>query len=157
MSARPTASEKQCARCRETKPAEAFRRTDTMRSGLYSYCKPCEKAKAAAWYRENPDKVAAIEARRPRRSYSDRRASTLRRQYGMTWDDYHAMVDAQGGLCAICGTDSPGGGKTTFYVDHDHASGKVRGLLCNHCNLALGHLFDDAERLRSALRYLQAN
>lgn len=82
------------------------------------------------------------------------RSRTLR-PHGITVDQYDDMLSAQGGRCAICGTDDPGRGHPSFCVDHDHVSGAVRGLLCYGCNIALGHFADDPTRLRAAADYLE--
>jgi len=65
--------------------------------------------------------------------------------------EYDAMLERQGGVCAICKGKSSG----RLVVDHDHATGNVRGLLCGSCNLALGLLRDDRGRLRAAMAYLE--
>lgn len=72
-------------------------------------------------------------------------------KYGMTVDDYEALVLAQGGVCAIC-NGRPG--RKRLAVDHDHATGAVRGLLCEACNLALGGFRDDPTLLLRAAEYL---
>ncbi len=64
------------------------------------------------------------------------------------------MLAAQGGRCAICGRAESGGKGGRFSIDHDHAMNEIRGLLCNDCNIALGHLHDDPEVLRRAIEYL---
>jgi hypothetical protein len=69
--------------------------------------------------------------------------------YGITVEEYYTMVEAQDGRCLTCDRE------TTLVVDHDHASGVVRGLLCNNCNLALGHANDDPARLRRMAKYLE--
>jgi hypothetical protein len=74
-------------------------------------------------------------------------------KYGITVDDYDALFASQAGRCAICSTDSPGG-RGRFHVDHDHATGEVRGLLCTNCNAGLGQFKDDPDRLGAAIRYL---
>lgn len=85
----------------------------------------------------------------------------LRRVYGLTPDDYARMLEEQSYGCAICGTDSPGnvGGPTAarkvFAVDHCHTSGKVRGLLCHHCNRGLGLFRDNPTALRLAAEYVR--
>jgi len=71
----------------------------------------------------------------------------------VTPEQYAALLARQEGRCAICQTDQPGG-KGSWHVDHDHATGGVRGLLCSQCNLMLGHARDDPARLRAALEYL---
>lgn len=73
--------------------------------------------------------------------------------YGVTPEQYAELLDQQGNRCAICRTDAPGG-KGGWHVDHDHATGRVRGLLCHSCNIMLGHANDDPARLQSALEYL---
>jgi hypothetical protein len=66
------------------------------------------------------------------------------------------MLAAQGGVCAACGeTPSPRRGKSIWNVDHDHSTGRVRGILCTGCNSAIGHLQDDPERCRKAAAYLE--
>lgn len=74
----------------------------------------------------------------------------LRKKYGITIDQWLAMVEAAGGKCEICGSDQEG-----LCVDHDHSTGLVRGVLCRRCNRAIGQLGDTAERLRQALVYLE--
>lgn len=80
------------------------------------------------------------------------RAYHLQRTYGLTLEQYAAMVEAQGGVCAICGKPPPG--KFPLCVDHDHDTGRIRGLLCNPCNSLMGRWGDDAEILMAAARYL---
>jgi hypothetical protein len=84
----------------------------------------------------------------------------LRKLFGISLEDYRIMHDAQNGVCAICGkpeTRQCGNGKPNgLAVDHDHITGKVRGLLCASCNTALGLLGDGPELLTVALAYLNA-
>jgi ribosomal protein L24E len=68
-----------------------------------------------------------------RRSAETHRRQSLRRRYGLTIEQFDEMLAEQGGVCAICGTDTPLG-RGTFHVDHDHQTGQVRGLLCHPCN-----------------------
>ncbi len=79
--------------------------------------------------------------------------NTLKREYGLTVDQYNAMVAEQHGLCAICKKPPPS--KRRLDVDHDHADGHVRQLLCNECNKGLGCFKDSLEFLDAALRYLR--
>lgn len=70
-------------------------------------------------------------------------------------DAYARLLAAQGGRCAICGTESPGTVQRVFAMDHDHATGEVRGLLCYRCNIGIGNLGDDPDRIESAARFLR--
>ena len=71
-------------------------------------------------------------------------------------DEAEEMFQNHNGLCAICGTDTPGG-RGGFHLDHDHATGRARGILCNLCNISLGRFKDDPELLAKAYGYLVAN
>ena len=95
--------------------------------------------------------------RRPRNNESRRgeknRRTNLLSRFGMTEADYDRMFNEQDGKCAICGTSTPGT-SGVFAIDHDHKTGAVRGLLCRSCNVGIGNLGDDSERLLRAADYL---
>lgn len=76
----------------------------------------------------------------------------LKKKYGLTMEDFAAMIVAQGNACAISKT--PFGPGSKICVDHDHVTGRVRGLLCDSCNKGLGAFSDEVERLQSAIAYL---
>jgi hypothetical protein len=87
----------------------------------------------------------------------------IQKQYGLSPERYEAMLAAQGGRCAICGTSEPRLNSNavyyctfSFHVDHCHETGKVRGLLCSRCNVGLGSFEDDVELLERAVAYLRA-
>jgi hypothetical protein len=105
------------------------------------------------WALANPDKIAErIEATRGSvaKKRSDRK-SYLKRTYGMTLEDYGHMLEAQGGVCAVCGRPPS---EISLHVDHDHDTGRIRGLLCFRCNNALGDLGDSEDRLNAAAAYV---
>lgn len=79
----------------------------------------------------------------------------LRRQYGLTLEQYQAMLAAQDGVCWICGADPSTCRYEALVVDHDHKTGKVRGLLCNACNSGLGYFRDSISNLEAAMDYLE--
>lgn len=79
------------------------------------------------------------------------RAGVLRRKYGMTVEDYSALLEEQGEVCAICLLEQA----TALAVDHNHATGARRGLLCKSCNIALGSFGDDPTRLDRAAAYVR--
>lgn len=74
--------------------------------------------------------------------------------YGISPEQYEAMMTAQGGRCAICGTTEWKGKTSRPHTDHDHLTGAFRGILCDGCNLGLGKFGDDPMRLAAAVVYL---
>jgi len=76
-------------------------------------------------------------------------------KYNITQKDYEALLLEQGGKCAICETEEPKGRRNTWHIDHDHRTGKVRGLLCWLCNSGLGKFKDDEDMLDKAATYLR--
>lgn len=143
--------EKRCITCGLSKPRSEFPRQAATRDGLMRYCRACNNARVAAWKAANPDKVrASYEAGRARATLRER-ARRLGK-YGLTPEQYEAMLAEQEGRCAGCRRPF----SATPYIDHCHASGRVRGLLCNGCNKALGFAEDDPDRLRALARYVEA-
>lgn len=90
-----------------------------------------------------------------RRVSGDGRRSALKRNYGMTPEQWDGMFEAQGGVCASCGTAPKETAKRRFHVDHDHDTGAVRAILCHGCNVALGQLGEDPERIRALADYIE--
>lgn len=84
--------------------------------------------------------------------------SHLKRSYGLTLEEFDVMLTTQGGRCALCDglfTElAPRRNRQTIHVDHDHATGKVRGLLCVNCNLGIGYFGESVAKLQRAIRYL---
>jgi hypothetical protein len=76
---------------------------------------------------------------------------TLKRDYGIAYEQYQELLKQQDGRCAIC-NETPTDKKLA--VDHSHATGVVRGLLCSACNVGLGHFKDSIELLSKAVEYL---
>lgn len=116
-------------------------------SGLSSYsheCKDCVKASRAEYIKANPDK----------RYLADRKQHLKR--YGLTIEDYNVLFAKQGGCCAGCKYHQTEFNRN-FAVDHDHLTGKVRGLLCVGCNLILGYAEDRQETLSNLIKYLSLN
>lgn len=81
----------------------------------------------------------------------------VQRKYGITKDQYRDLYFQQDGKCAVCGDPERTARNTLLAVDHDHISGQVRGLLCSHCNRAIGLLRDDPEVIRAAAVYVARN
>jgi len=119
-------------------------------------------------WKQDPDhrkRLSALQREwRQRNAESERRRNDIRRcaKYGMTLEDFDALLLFQGGVCAVCkrpeSMKSNGGtGRLRrLVIDHDHETGKVRGLLCSGCNTGIGLLEDNAEFLEQAVEYLRA-
>jgi hypothetical protein len=128
LSVVPDSSElKTCRTCNLDLPIDAFFRRSSKSGKRRNTCKACMGEN----YRKN----------------------WLVRAYGITIDDYNRMYEEQNGCCAICQIQSSGS-STDLYVDHCHASGKVRKLLCNKCNLLLGQVGDNVSLLSTLVTYL---
>jgi len=97
-------------------------------------------------------KRTGYHGKRYARVKKEERERHLIRKYGVSLADYDRMFAEQDGQCAICSRTQ----KRAFDVDHSHATGIVRGLLCTSCNRMVGHAHDDASRLRKAADYLEA-
>jgi hypothetical protein len=107
------------------------------------------------WRSKNPEKCKAYYDKRDKEV--SREKAWLRR-YGVTRDWYDETLAAQGGGCAICNNTEIGRrGHTHFHVDHNHSTGKVRGLLCDLCNRDLGYFKDNENLLTYAAEYLEKN
>lgn len=128
------------------------------------YCKTCSNERSNAWARANREKRNAAQRRRrttrpevrETKSRSDLNGR-LKRQLGITLDEAREMLEAQGGVCAICDRKirfMAGNTRSAACVDHDHGTGRIRGILCHPCNCALGFLADDPRRLARAQDYL---
>ena len=124
---------KWCADCDRVLPIDEFVRTVASTNGYGSYCKPCHNARGKL----AKDKVGGS------RTYH------LTRRYGITAAEADHMLRKQEGLCAICRA------APAAHVDHDHATGKVRALLCFNCNGGLGQFKDDPDVLRAAADYVR--
>ena len=141
-----------------------------MRDGHRGECKSCSREKnrrnywknrdaiierVRQWRIENPEKYAALQRRTKERNPDRVRASNrrghLERKYGLSLEDFDFLVIAQNNLCALCGRPDEQG----LHVDHDHITGRVRGLLCGKCNKAIGLLDEDPALFAAAVLYLE--
>lgn len=147
---------KTCPRCGVGRPLADFYKDATRTDGHQRVCKECSGAQQRNWRKANPEKAKEldkIERRdRVKRAVVGRRAN-LMRKYGLTEADYNAMLEQQGGVCAIC--HRPNFNGKPLFVDHCHATGKVRALLCHQCNAGGGLFSECPDRLRAAARYFE--
>jgi hypothetical protein len=140
---------KVCARCKAEKDEAAFYKGQ-------AYCRSC----FAEYHQErfkDPERRARMEKswlawgkNNPERKAENTRKSDLKRNYGMTFEEYHLRKQLQGERCAICKRTD-----VKLCVEHCHATGFVRGLTCSSCNTAIGFLRDDAGRALSTAAYLR--
>jgi hypothetical protein len=118
------------------------------------YAKNRQKAieNAKAWNAAHPDRVKATRKAATIRRRATDRDLHLRRTFGLSTEEYLSILKAQGGGCAVCGREPRK--DRALHVDHDHATGDVRGLLCFRCIAGLGQFREDPERLADAVAYL---
>jgi hypothetical protein len=107
-------------------------------------------ASSNKWRKSNPQKNKQREKKWREANGHKIYSASIKRKYGLSCQEYNLMSNKQDGLCLIC----LNGPKGMLCVDHDHKTGKVRGLLCRSCNLMLGYAKDDAFRLSRAVDYL---
>lgn len=143
---------KRCKNCGEIKSESDYYRANGGTS-LFPECKVCNRERSKLAMRRSRE--AKPEMHAANRARWNRNARL--RHYGLTTEQYDEMLAAQSGACAICGATEAGAWGGRLPVDHDHSTGRVRGLLCHNCNGALGQFGDDPDRLIAAAAYLLAN
>ena len=118
-------------------------RRDPTKKSSYSYeCKECTVKRTVEYNREHSTSV---------------RSQYLKRNYGLTFEEFEAMLSDQDNCCAICKSTKPLGRHKRFNVDHHNKTGNVRGLLCSNCNTALGLVNDNIHTLKSMIQYLESH
>lgn len=136
---------KTCSACKKALPIEFFTKSKGYRDGRMGQCTPCRGAKWREHLRAHPEKRPKSSKPTPAQS----RASHIKRRYGLTLAEEANLKEKQGGCCAICGEREP------LNIDHCHATGAVRGLLCNRCNLGLGAVGDNLNGIMRFVSYLE--
>ncbi len=134
-----------CSSCKEEKDESLFPLARGKTRGYAWVCKECKKAKHQAKKASMSDEDWFLMQRR----------YWLKTEYGLSLEDYNNKVKEQDHKCAICKCDETDAFKGLLFVDHCHTTGNVRGLLCHHCNTALGKFKDSKEILTSALDYVE--
>lgn len=119
------------------------------------YLKNTEKINQAtkAYYKNNTEKINALTKAYYESNPEKTFESKLKHKYHLTLEGYYTLLEQQDGVCAICGKTCKTNERLS--VDHNHSTGKVRGLLCRTCNLGIGHFQDSPEILSKALDYLK--
>jgi len=137
---------KECRKCGEVKPLSDFWKSKEGLYGRHSQCKKCSLQRHTEWRNKNKEKVA-----------KKSRARYLKSKYGISLKEYDTLLTEHNYCCAICGVHEDQADRGYLCVDHDHVTGKVRGLLCNKCNTGIGLLGDSFEALANAYKYLEDN
>jgi len=139
---------RKCCTCHLEKPIEDFWKDSTRNGlgGISRRCKQCSCSFSRKQYHAQPDKK------------SFNHTNHLRSRFGLKKEEYVRLLQAQNGVCCICGqreTAKSCGRIRNLCVDHDHKTGKVRGLLCDRCNIALGCVKDNILLLYRCIDYLR--
>lgn len=164
---------KLCPKCGLRQAATSFHRNKRQKGGLAIWCKSCCKItsqahyrktrakrlkQAAVWAAANPKKVkgygVAWRLKNQAKLHLIRLKSACK-NFGISVSQYFALLEAQNGSCAICHGQCAA--KQRLSIDHDHATGKLRGLLCNDCNTTLGKFNESPARFRAAASYLESH
>ena len=120
------------------------------------YCSRLCRVKDGAkrWKEKNPERANALQRRFDKKRYERRKSYTLKFKYGITQRQKDDLLRDQGGVCANKGCDCVDPGQRAWQVDHDHATGVIRGILCWRCNAALGLVDDKQAKLLGLIEYL---
>lgn len=164
-----------CTACKVEKSLDCFHSNPKYRLGVTAWCKLCTFEKTHAYYEANKERLSAnrrakykldptkVQASN-RKRYDKMRAEgtysnwkykeMLRNIYGLSLEDFEYLLNKQNRLCGICKSDNPGKDRKRWCVDHNHQTGKVRGILCWRCNSFLGQV--EAGLVKPAMAYLEA-
>lgn len=148
-----------CTRCKENKNINKFGNRSSSKDGLNYICKECNENQKKKWRTENPDKYKKA-SKKHYNENKDRyaainRKNNLKRWYGLKPEDVEELLKKQNHTCAICGKHESEF-KKILEIDHDHKTGKVRGMLCHKCNKMLGLIDDSIDILKKSIEYLGA-
>jgi len=136
---------KTCRKCGEEKPHSAFNKHN---DALQPRCKQCE----AVYYQENKAHISARNAAY-RKAHPQSQRNWRSWRHGLTVEQYDVLMKDHEGVCAVCKQPEPQ--NKALSIDHNHLTGKVRGLLCHPCNAALGLLKEDSARIDRLMKYIE--
>lgn len=141
---------KKCPKCKIEKTQNEFWRDPSRSGGLDGHCKSCRKEAQRKW-RQTEKGILSRKQREARRTPRDWMSLNLKYMYGITIEQKNKMLIEQKEMCAICSHKLS---LTGSFVDHDHSTNKIRGLLCTVCNTGLGMFKDSEVNLQNAITYL---
>lgn len=138
-----------CALCKEEKSLNLFGKVKTY-NGLgvkyRSYCNPCRVVYNSANDKNHSERIVL-----------SRRKIKLKSRYNITPEDYKSQLSLQLGQCSLCSIDLSKLNRKNIHLDHNHTTGKLRGILCSTCNSGLGMFKDKPDILRRALDYIESD
>lgn len=137
---------KQCSECNEAKPVTEFFKDKGFKDGYYSKCKSCKTKNTLVWRAKNKDKYNEYMRGHHKKNYQRNRLY----RYNISQKEHGQMLLEQNNVCALCKKPPPA--NKPLVVDHDHATGEVRGLLCYKCNRDMATV-DDKAQLALCLAY----
>lgn len=160
---------KKCTRCKENKELHRFTKCINSKDGAYSQCKDCKSQLAREYRKNNPEKAKELDRKRgakyrekskdTRKIYYNKNKNKFKnriilKKFGISLDDYNKMFEKQKGCCGICNTHQSEF-NISLAIDHCHTTGKIRGLLCNHCNMGIGLFNENIKTLEKSIEYLK--
>lgn len=146
---------KKCSKCKIEKPFDAFFKDKGRKIGIRCKCKECCKQDTYEWRAKNKSQYNNYVAMWRAKNGDRQHKTEIKRRYGLSIEKYNELLAIQKCSCAICGkAHDPSIKRGRLYVDHNHDTGEVRGLLCAGCNAMIGHANDDVFILKKAIAYL---
>ncbi len=143
--------QKKCYKCKKYKTK--FQKNKLLKDGLKSYCSDCENKRGKEFRIKNKQKLS----KKAKEKYEKHKDLFVHRKllrvFGVGLDDYKMLLKKQNNKCAICKKRNQQ--KKRFNIDHDHKTGKIRGLLCMKCNVGLGAFEDNIVFLKESIKYLK--
>jgi len=142
-----------CNKCKQEKLIIEFWKNKNEKDGFHSFCKVCTTAYQRQSYKKNRTKILARNLKWRQENKKNFYLNRKCRVAGITTKQYSEMFRKQSGKCAICGI-TPLELNKDLRIDHNHETKEVRGLLCDNCNLLLGHGKNSPNILKNAINYL---
>lgn len=144
---------RKCKKCNQLLDLKMFHKDSNKKYGRRYTCAIC-RGQVRSENRSN-GKGTVVQYERSKKYKENGRFRNYKRVYGLTKEAYLNLVNQQNNKCAICKNSETNKYKKYLSVDHCHATSKVRGLLCSRCNLALGMIDEDVERLKNMIKYIK--
>lgn len=150
---------KKCTRCGLEKDLTEFylkiKGVEREIKNTFTRCKPCSYITVRKWAKKNKDKIRVYHQTWDRKNQKRQIESRLIWKYSLSMEEFQKLSESQGNKCLICKVSAEHLSLKKLYVDHDHKTGEIRGLLCRSCNIGIGMMKDNPEILRNAINYLE--